>query len=152
MTEIDYVFVIFKHVDTLDLCMQIFKKELMLVKCFRFCLCMKSQTVNERMFLNHELTVSQTVDPEEILWENLESKGNHYLKQVCLYGFTLFLATFAFAVIVCIEAGRRAIESHMPFKRCPTMEIKKTDAYLDHINPQLTVGLLHCYCRNLYDN
>ena len=42
MTEIDYVFVIFKHVDTLEDCLQLFKKELMLIKCFRFCLCMKS--------------------------------------------------------------------------------------------------------------
>lgn len=107
----------------------------MVVKCCRFCLCMKSKTVNERMFLDNELTVSETVDPEEILWENLETKGSIALKQLLLYIFTLILVCFAFAVIVCIEAGRRAIESHQPFKQCPNMPIRKTDAYLDHINP-----------------
>lgn len=42
MTQVDYVFVTFKHVDTIEQCLNVFRKELTLVKCFRFCLCMKS--------------------------------------------------------------------------------------------------------------
>lgn len=104
------------------------------------------------MFLDHELTVSATVDPEEILWENLGTKGSAMVKQLLLYSFTLLLVCVAFAFIVCIEAGRRAIESHRPFKQCPNVPILKEDAYLDFVNPQLTIGLMHCYCRQLYDN
>jgi hypothetical protein len=77
------------------------------------------------MFLNQELAVRATVNPEEILWENLEDKGSAVLKQVALYAFTAVLVCVAFSIIVCIEAGRRAIESYRPFKQCPVERVTR---------------------------
>ena len=44
MEQVDYVFVTFKHVDTIELAVDQFQKELLPVKCIRFCFCIRSST------------------------------------------------------------------------------------------------------------
>ena len=72
--KIQYVFIIFKHCETAEYALKIFKRENAVYRCLKsICSNRKKGKIklDERLFLGHELQVEEIPDPDAVQWENL---------------------------------------------------------------------------------
>ena len=80
MSSIDYVFVTFKNVESVENAEQAFEIEPSVSKVFRCIFCIKSKKHMQKEFLKHELDVRQVFEPDEILWESLRTNSDISIK------------------------------------------------------------------------
>jgi hypothetical protein len=69
--KIDYIYVIFENNETKEEAIGKFKLESALVKYIKMLFCIKNQMEFKKKFLDHPLIIKDSLEPDEINWENL---------------------------------------------------------------------------------
>jgi uncharacterized protein YqhQ len=100
------------------------------MKFIRYIFCIKNKREVEKEFENHELEVSNSVEPDEIIWDNIvfsysENSGRRFLSRFV----SLIFVIISVILFVYINDMYRYNRIMNPPLLCPNREIDKEEAY-----------------------
>lgn len=143
---IDYIFVTFKNNESIEQTTDVFEKESGASKFFRCLFCIKSKQQQKKEFLKQELTVEESIEPDEIIWENLSfTAGTTGGRKLIMNGMSVATLLFSALIAIAMEGQKEYIATKFPPLDCPDKPIDKPDAYEDVISGK-PIGLMPCYC------
>lgn len=145
---IDYIFVTFKNNESIEQTTDVFEKESGASKFFRCLFCIKSKQQQKKEFLRQELTVEESIEPDEIIWENLSfTAGTTGGRKLIMNGMSIATLIFSSMIAIAMEGQKEYINAKFPPLDCPDRMITKEEAYKDITGPN-PIGLMPCYCES----
>ena len=98
--------------------------------------------------MNRELNVVPTLEPDEIIWENLAFSGDEQrARQIVIKIISVVFLVMTTILTIYIGGLNKWIGIVIPVAVCPQYEFSKEQAYHDYQLPkEKQQGLMGCYC------
>jgi hypothetical protein len=121
ITEIQYVYIIFKNSNTSENILEFFEEEVFIVKFFNM-ICRRSEPILKlKQFSDIPFEIVAALEPDEIIWDNLIfTKENQKIRNYILGLISVVFMAFAVITTVYIEAVDAWMGFTFPTDLCPT--------------------------------
>lgn len=146
---VEYIFVTFKNNESTMLAADISQPEPVVQKCLRRICCIKNKQQQKREFQFNEIDVKQSVEPDEILWENMSfTKKDTSVRQNVIHVIAICVSILSAAVVLLLDFARQKALKENPKIDCPSEEFTPEQTYYD-LKAYNSYGLIQCFCQNL---
>ena len=152
------MFVVFKNCTTNDVVLELFKKQILVVRCLNKCFRRQKVKQEHQLFCGQELKIMQPLEPDEIIWSNLaHSKKAQSIRGHSLMLFSLLVLLFFALVAIYLSALNDELQGHIHGAHCPDQGFELNEdpddaAYKAKVVEDFlkgdseTVHLIGCYC------
>jgi hypothetical protein len=71
LKHVQYAYVVFRDTESKEFIIDTYKDQIFIVKCANFFCFRNAPLVLKKLFLGNNLKISEPLEPDEIIWENL---------------------------------------------------------------------------------
>mmetsp|Transcript_4428 Transcript_4428/g.6511 ORF Transcript_4428/g.6511 Transcript_4428/m.6511 type:complete len:142 (+) Transcript_4428:4692-5117(+) len=133
-----------------------FKKDTGLLRFLKSIFYFNNQQVQKKLFLERELDVIPTLQPDEIIWENLKYSGDDQrLRKWFMQFISILFLVITTVLTIYIGAVESFVDEKVPEANCPDFYVQKDPYDKDYTILALRDwqapsdkqdGLMYCYC------